>query len=54
MRAAEVLAEIVVLVLALLPAGGDRRDLALDAELGDGLAERRVEALRAEQDDGAA
>src|SRR5690606_19466513 len=50
---AEVLAEVVVLLLALLPAGGDGRDAALDAELGDGLAEGRVEALRAEQDDGA-
>ena len=49
----QVLVEIVVVGLALLPAGGDGRDVALDPQLGHGRAQRRIEALRAEQDHGA-
>ena len=50
--AAEVLVEVCVVVLALLPARRDGGDLALDAELLDRVAEGRVVALGAEQYDG--
>jgi hypothetical protein len=42
---------IIVVVLALLPTGGDGRDLPGHAELVDRCAQRRIEALRAEEDD---
>ena len=51
--AAEVLGEILVLRLALLPAGRDDGNATLDPELGHRLAEGRVEALRSKKDDGA-
>jgi hypothetical protein len=50
--ALEMFAEIFVVVLALLPAGGDGGDLSLDPELGDGLAQGRVIALSAQENDG--
>ncbi len=50
--AAEVLAEVLVLVLALLPARGDGGDATGDAELVHRLAQGRVEALRPKEDDG--
>jgi hypothetical protein len=46
--AAEVLRELLVLGLALLPARGDERHPALDAVRLGGAAEGRVEALRAQ------
>ncbi|MBK6535074.1 MAG: hypothetical protein IPF99_37710 [Deltaproteobacteria bacterium] len=49
---AEVGGELLVLGLALLPAGGDGGDAPRDAELGDGGAEGGVEALGAEEHDG--
>ena len=51
--ATEVLAEVVVFLLALLPAGSDRRNFPFDAELLDRFPERGIETLRAEQNDGA-
>jgi hypothetical protein len=51
--AAEMLLEIVVLFLALLPASRDRSNAALDVELRDGFTQRWIEALRAKEHDSA-
>jgi hypothetical protein len=51
--AAEVLLEVVVLLLELLPAGRDRSDASLDAQLRNRFPKRRVESLRAEKNNGA-
>src|SRR5260221_4387155 len=47
----EVRAQIVVLALELLPAGGDERNLLRDELLRDGRGQRGIESLRPEKDD---
>src|SRR5215831_21196662 len=49
----EMVAQLLILALALLPAGGDRGDAALHAERRHHVAQRGLEALRAEQRDDA-
>lgn len=49
----EVLREILVLELAFLPTRGDDGELSGNAQSGDSLRERRIDALRAQEDDGA-
>jgi hypothetical protein len=43
--------EVVVFVFTLLPTGRNRGNAAFDAELRHGFGERRIEALRSQQDD---